>query len=96
MASLGNAYRISLVVKVSDTRCEWADRSVWHDRHVGIVEVAGSNPAPSTRSVLGLSGDPEARASDYVFFADVPSSTIQHPLSLSRSASSISSGPYQT
>ncbi len=67
MASLGNAYRISLVVKVSDTRCEWADRSVWHDRHVGIVEVAGSNPAPSTRSVLGLSGDPEARASDYVF-----------------------------
>ena len=25
-----------------------AGRSVWHDRHVGIVEVAGSNPAPST------------------------------------------------
>lgn len=24
MASLGNAYRISLAVKVSDTRCEWA------------------------------------------------------------------------
>jgi len=32
---------------------------------------------------LGLSGEPEARASGYVFFADVPSSTIQHPLSLS-------------
>jgi integrase len=26
----------------------WASRSVWHDRHVGIVEVAGSNPASST------------------------------------------------
>ena len=26
----------------------WAGRSVWYDRHVGIVEVAGSNPAPST------------------------------------------------
>ena len=24
-----------------------AGRSAWHDRHVGIVEVAGSNPAPS-------------------------------------------------
>jgi len=35
---LVNAYRISLVVEVSDTRCEWADRSVWHDLHVGIVE----------------------------------------------------------
>jgi len=32
---------------------------------------------------LGLSGDPEARASGYVFFADVLSSTIQHHLSLS-------------
>jgi len=38
MASLINAYRISLVVEVSDTRCEWADRSIWHDLHVGIVE----------------------------------------------------------
>ena len=26
----------------------WAGRSVWHDRHVGIVEVPGSNPGPST------------------------------------------------
>jgi hypothetical protein len=26
----------------------WAGRSVWYDRNVGIVEVAGSNPAPST------------------------------------------------
>ena len=28
--------------------CFWAGRSVWNDRDVGIVEVAGSNPAPST------------------------------------------------
>ena len=26
----------------------WAGRSAWHDRNVGIVEVAGSNPVPST------------------------------------------------
>ena len=26
----------------------WAGRSAWYDRNVGIVEVAGSNPAPST------------------------------------------------
>ena len=26
----------------------WASRSVWHDRHVGIVEVPGSNPGSST------------------------------------------------
>jgi hypothetical protein len=26
----------------------WAGRSVWYDRHVGIVEVLGSNPGPST------------------------------------------------
>jgi hypothetical protein len=25
-----------------------AGRSVWYDRHVGIVEAAGSNPAQST------------------------------------------------
>ena len=28
-----------------------AGRSVWHDRHVGIVEVPGSNPGPSTKGV---------------------------------------------
>jgi hypothetical protein len=27
----------------------WAGRSAWNDRHVGIVEAAGSNPAPSTK-----------------------------------------------
>ena len=26
----------------------WAGRSAWNDRGVGIAEVAGSNPAPST------------------------------------------------
>src|SRR3989304_3647193 len=26
----------------------WAGRSVWYDRSVGIAEAAGSNPAPST------------------------------------------------
>ena len=26
----------------------WAGRSAWNDRNVGIVEVAGSNPVPST------------------------------------------------
>ena len=31
----------------------WAGRSVWHDRHVGIVEAAGSNPAPSTSFKIG-------------------------------------------
>jgi hypothetical protein len=29
-----------------------AGRSVWYDRHVGIVEVAGSNPASSTTQML--------------------------------------------
>ena len=29
--------------------CDWAGRSAWNDRHVGIVEAAGSNPAPSTK-----------------------------------------------
>lgn len=38
MASLIDAYRISSVVEVSETRCEWADRPIWHDLHVGIVE----------------------------------------------------------
>ena len=28
----------------------WAGRSAWYDRHVGIVEVPGSNPGPSTRT----------------------------------------------
>ncbi len=28
---------------------KWASRSAWYDRHVGIVEVAGSNPASSTK-----------------------------------------------
>jgi hypothetical protein len=43
-----NAYRLKLRVKGSEATLLWAGRSVWHDRHVGIVEVAGSNPAPST------------------------------------------------
>ncbi len=30
----------------------WAGRSAWHDRHVGIVEVPGSNPGPSTETSL--------------------------------------------
>ncbi len=29
-----------------------AGRSVWYDRHVGIVEVAGSNPAQSIPKCL--------------------------------------------
>ena len=29
-------------------KLSWAGRSAWHDRNVGIVEVAGSNPVPST------------------------------------------------
>jgi hypothetical protein len=28
-----------------------AGRSVWYDRHVGIVEAAGSNPAQSTTTL---------------------------------------------
>jgi hypothetical protein len=36
------------LAKVSKVTCFRAGRSVWHDRHVGIVEAAGSNPAPST------------------------------------------------
>ena len=43
-----NAYRLMLRVKGSERSAEWAGRSVWYDRHVGIVEVAGSNPASST------------------------------------------------
>ena len=30
----------------------WAGRSAWYDRHVGIVEVPGSNPGPSTRALF--------------------------------------------
>ncbi len=37
--------------KTKDVR---AGRSAWYDRHVGIVEVAGSNPAPSTTELLKL------------------------------------------
>jgi hypothetical protein len=32
----------------------WASRSAWYDRHVGIVEAAGSNPASSTKVSLLL------------------------------------------
>ena len=31
-----------------------AGRSVWYDRHVGIVEAAGSNPAQSTSTSFSL------------------------------------------
>jgi len=34
----------------------WAGRSAWNDRHVGIVEAAGSNPAPSTMREPRYSG----------------------------------------
>ena len=34
----------------------WAGRSAWNDRHVGIVEAAGSNPVPSTTCEPCLSG----------------------------------------
>ena len=34
------------------TVLEGAGRSVWYDRHVGIVEVAGSNPAQSIAKCL--------------------------------------------
>ena len=34
----------------------WAGRSAWNDRHVGIVEAAGSNPVPSTFRGPGYSG----------------------------------------
>ena len=32
----------------SQEETSWAGRSAWYDRHVGIVEVPGSNPGPST------------------------------------------------
>ena len=34
----------------SQEETSWAGRSAWHDRHVGIVEVPGSNPGPSTNN----------------------------------------------
>jgi Post-segregation antitoxin CcdA len=45
-----------------------AGRSAWYDRHVGIVEVPGSNPGPSTRTLLEsrlIEKLPELRASSY-------------------------------
>jgi hypothetical protein len=38
---------LSCMLHLSDAR-SWAGRSAWYDRHVGIVEVPGSNPGPST------------------------------------------------
>ncbi len=44
------------LIKRAELECRsqivWASRSVWHDRHVGIVEVAGSNPASSTKHLF--------------------------------------------
>jgi hypothetical protein len=34
----------------------WAGRSAWNDRNVGIVEVAGSNPVPSTKLLFQNKG----------------------------------------
>jgi hypothetical protein len=49
----------SLTVGFLQRETTWAGRSAWHDRHVGIVEVPGSNPGPSTQSGLAavLSAD---------------------------------------
>ncbi len=49
-----NAYRLMLRVKFRSN--VWAGRSAWYDRHVGIVEAAGSNPAPSTFAFILADG----------------------------------------
>ena len=41
---------LSLTVGSLQRENSWAGRSAWYDRHVGIVEVPGSNPGPSTRT----------------------------------------------
>ena len=41
---------LSLTVGSLQRETSWAGRSAWYDRHVGIVEVPGSNPGPSTRT----------------------------------------------
>jgi hypothetical protein len=45
---------LSCGLKVQKDQEIRAGRSVWYDRHVGIVEVAGSNPASSTIKLLTL------------------------------------------
>ena len=43
---------ISLLSRGSFPKGSRAGRSAWYDRHVGIVEVPGSNPGPSTEPSL--------------------------------------------
>ena len=52
LLQLDNKTLIDSYYLASLLECDWAGRSAWNDRHVGIVEAAGSNPAPSTQLSL--------------------------------------------
>ncbi len=75
-----------------------AGRSAWNDRHVGIVEAAGSNPVPSTTTLLLLlpKRDPVLSARAFGSQLTVSSCYMSQDIVLDRfpeSASVVSSAP---